>query len=204
MRKPAPAAHPILEVVRERWSPRAFAPRPLDTADLCSLFEAARWAPSSVNEQPWHFIVARRDEPAGFAKLLGCLTASNQRWAGAAGALLLLVARTHFARTGKPNPHALHDAGLALENLLLEATSRGLAVHPMGGFDAAAAREAFEIPAGFDPITAVAVGAPGDPDALPEELAARERAPRHRRALAEFVYEGKWGTAAPWIQEEVV
>ena len=202
MKKPAPAAHPILDVVRERWSPRAFAPRPVPVADLVSLLEAARWAPSSANEQPWHFIVARRDDPQAFAALLACLAPSNQRWAKDAGALLVVAARMHFTRSGKPNAYAFHDAGLALGHLLLEATARGLATHPMAGFEAAALRAAFAIPAGFEPVTAVAVGYPGEPPALPEDLQAREVAPRQRRPLAEFVYEGTWNASPTWAEEE--
>jgi nitroreductase len=107
-----------------------------------------------------------------------------------------------FVRGGKPNAHAWHDAGLALANLLLEATARELATHPMAGFDAAAARTAFGIPAGFDPVVAVAVGPPGSLEALPEDLQAREVAPRQRRPLSEFVFEGTWELAAPWVREE--
>jgi nitroreductase len=202
MKKPAPVAHPVLDVVRDRWSQRAFTARPVAAGVLLSMLEAARWAPSSANEQPWHFLIARRDDPPAFEKLLACLTASNQRWAKDAGALLLIVARMNSVRSGRPNPYALHDAGLALANLLLEATSRGLATHPMAGFDAAMTRTAFSIPSGFDPVTVVAVGDPGESSALPEDLAAREVAPRLRRPLAEFVFEGTWEQPAPWVKEE--
>jgi nitroreductase len=199
MNKPALAAHPILDIVRARWSQRAFDAQPVAAADLLSILEAARWAPSSSNEQPWHFIVARRDDAPRFAALLACLAPSNQRWAKDAGALVLVVTRTQFVRHGKPNAHAWHDAGLALANLLLEATAHGLATHPMAGFDAAAARAAFGIPAGFDPVVTVALGHPGSLEALPEDLQAREVAPRQRRPLSEFVFEGTWGEAAPWV-----
>lgn len=202
MKKPALVAYPILDVLRERWSARAFAPRSVATADLLSLLEAARWAPSGGNEQPWHFIVARRQEPAAFETLLACLVPANQRWAKDAGVLVLIVARMHLARSGKPNAYALHDAGLALANLLLEATARGLATHPMAGFDATAARTAFGIPAGFDPVTAVAVGHPGDPNTLPEDLQTREVAPRQRQPLADLVFATAWGQTAPWIGED--
>lgn len=202
MTKPAPAAHPILDVVRERWSPRAFAPRPVPARDLLSLLEAARWAPSSVNEQPWRFVVARREDATAFAALLACLSASNQRWAKDAGALLVVATRTHFSRNEKPNAYAFHDAGLALGHLLLEATARGLATHPMAGFDAVALRAALDIPAGYEPVTAVAVGFPGDVTVLPEDLQAREAAPRSRQALSEFVYEGTWNQTPAWVEKE--
>ena len=199
MHKPAPAEHPIHELLRERWSPRAFAPRGLDPGTLRSLFEAARWAPSSSNEQPWRFVVAQRDETEGFQRLLACLARSNQRWAAQASVLVLLVARTHFERTGSPNRHAFHDVGLALAHLLLEATSRGLATHPLAGFDVEAARAALAIPADFEPVVVVAVGSPGEVADLPEDLRARETAPRLRRPLAELVHAGAWGLPAPFL-----
>jgi nitroreductase len=199
MKKPAPVTEPILDVLRERWSARAFGTQPVAVADLRAMLEAARWAPSSANEQPWHFIVARREDAPRFAALLACLAPSNQRWAKDAGALLVVVTRTQFVRHGKPNAHAWHDAGLALAHLLLEATARGLATHPMAGFDAAAARTAGAIPAGFDPVTMVAVGHYGPYEALPEDLQTRELAPRQRRPLSEFVFEGTWGAPATWV-----
>ncbi|RMG13055.1 MAG: nitroreductase [Deltaproteobacteria bacterium] len=197
--KPAPAAHPVHDLVRNRWSTVSFSGEPLEAPTLRSLLEAARWAPSSRNEQPWRFVVAPRGDEKAFDTLLACLDEGNRRWAGAAGALLLAVARTTFAQTGAPNPHAWHDVGLAIAQLTLQATALGLSVHPMGGFSAEAARTACGIPDGFEPVTALAVGAPAPPDALPEDLRRRELEPRRRRPQSEFAFGLRWGEA--WAGE---
>ncbi len=111
--------HPVHSLIERRWSPYAFADKPVDPADLHSLLEAARWAPSSFNEQPWRFIVATRDDPEIFQRLLDCLAPANQEWAGKVPVLMLSVAALRFAKNGKPNRHALHDVGLASAMLAL-------------------------------------------------------------------------------------
>ena len=188
---------PVHDLILERRSTLAFSDRALDAEDLRSLLEAARWASSSYNQQPWHFFVASRDEPAEFERLLGCLAPANALWARRAPVLMLSVAKLTFDANGAPNRHALHDTGQAAANLSLQATALGLSVHQMGGFDAARAREEFSIPEGFEPVAALAVGHPGDPEELPEGLKARELAPRTRRELSEFVFAGRWGETAP-------
>ncbi|GIW70753.1 MAG: hypothetical protein KatS3mg102_0295 [Planctomycetota bacterium] len=193
MDKPAPADHPIHELIRRRWSPRAFADRPVAPELLRSLFEAARWAASSYNEQPWRYIVAPREDQQTYGKLLDCLVPGNQRWARHAPVLALSVARLRFTHNDRPNRHAWHDVGAASALLALEATARGLAIHQMAGFEAERARQAFGIPQEFDPVAAIALGYPGDPQALPEDLRERELAPRQRRPLAETVFGGRWG-----------
>lgn len=193
MTKSAQAAYPIHDLLSHRWSPRAFSEEPLSEATLRSLLEAARWAPSCFNAQPWHLFAALRQEPAPFAQLLQCLNEGNRPWAQAAGALVLTVARTHFAHNGKPNAHAWHDVGQATSQLTLQATALGLGVHQMAGFSAEHARAAFGIPEGFEPVAMVAVGHLGDPSSLPEPLSERERAPRQRREQSEFVFAGAWG-----------
>lgn len=203
MDNPAPTNIPIHDLIRRRWSPRAFADRSVATADLVGLLEAARWAPSSGNEQPWRFLIARREETESFARLLACLVPGNQRWAASAPVLMLTATRRAFVRNDKPNRHAMHDAGLALANLLIEATARGLAAHPMAGFDADAARLAFSIPEEFDPVAAVAIGYPGDPERLPDDLRAREIAPRTRRPLAESLFGSTWGEAVTWLEDAI-
>jgi nitroreductase len=165
-----------------------------------SLLEAARWAASSYNEQPWHFIVATKEDPAEFERLLGCLVPGNAQWAKDAPVLMLSVAKLRYDADGTPNRHAFHDVGQATANLVLQATSLGLAAHQMGGLDAARAREEFSIPEGYEPVVAIAVGYPGDPDRLPDGLRARERAPRTRRELAEFVFAGRWGRTSPVVE----
>ncbi len=196
MRKPARADYEIHELIRERWSPRAFSEKPIEERALRSLLEAARWAPSSFNEQPWRFIVARREDEREFARLLSCLSEGNQRWARHAAVLLLSVASTVFARNGKPNRHAFHDVGLAAAHLALQATALGIAVHPMAGFSCERARELYRIPEGFEPVAAIAAGYPGEPADLPDDLRELELRERSRRPQPEFVFHGVWGE--PW------
>ncbi|MCH7544247.1 MAG: nitroreductase family protein, partial [Proteobacteria bacterium] len=167
MQNPAPTDHPVHELIQQRFSPKAFLRRSVDPATLRSLLEAARWAPSSFNEQPWAFIVATSDRPEDFELLLACLAPGNQAWACQAPVLLLSVAKLTFDRNGRPNRHALHDIGLASAQLALEATDHGLAAHFMAGFDAERARQTYDIPAGFEPVAAVAVGYPAKPGARP-------------------------------------
>jgi nitroreductase len=197
--KPAPADHPIHDLLARRWSPRAFAPRSLEPAVLRSLLEAARWAPSSFNEQPWGFVVARKEDATAFARLFGLLVEGNQAWAKDAAALMVSVARATFTLNGKPNRHAFHDVGMASENLALEATARGVAVHFMAGFKVEEARVALGLPAGVDPVAAAALGYPGDAASLPSPLKEREAAPRTRRGLAEFVFQDAYGQVSPLV-----
>lgn len=193
-RKETPAAHELHQLICDRWSPRAFAEAPVEEQTLRSLLEAARWAASSYNEQPWRFIVATRDREEEFEQMLSCLSPANQAWAGRAAVLMLTVTKNTFSHgTGKPNRHALHDVGQAIAQLTLQATASGLVVHQMGGFDGGRARDLYEIPEGYEPVAAVAIGYPGDPETLPEELAERERAPRRRRPQQCFVFQGSWG-----------
>jgi nitroreductase len=183
--------------VRARWSPYAFSRQPIPHEELRSLFEAARWAPSSFNEQPWRYILATRDGPEEFERLLSCLVGANQAWAKAAPALALGVAKLTFARNDKPNKVAHHDLGLAAGNLLMEATARNLLVHQMGGILPERARELYTIPDDAEALTALAIGYLGAPEDLPGDLAERDRAPRTRKPLREFVFGGRWGQASP-------
>ncbi|MGH7236266.1 MAG: nitroreductase family protein, partial [Nitrospiraceae bacterium] len=135
MDKPAQAQYPIHDLLQKRWSPRAFSGRAVEADKLRILFEAARWAPSSFNEQPWSFIVATKDDQANFDRLLRCLLEGNRAWARHAPVLRLSVAKLRFEEDGEPNRHAFHDVGLAVENLVIQATALGLVVHQMAGFD---------------------------------------------------------------------
>jgi len=200
MSQSAETQHPVHELIRERRSPRAFSGRPVEPSKLRGLLEAARWAASSFNQQPWHFIVAAQEHPEEFERLLDCLVPGNAQWARRAPVLMLSVAKLTFDANGKPNRHALHDVGQATANLALQATAVGLAVHQMAGFDAARAREVFAIPEGFEPVAAIAVGYPGDPEELPAALREKERAPRTRRPLGEFVFGGTWGQTSPVVE----
>jgi nitroreductase len=184
MRKPAETDHPVSELVRERWSPRAFADGSVAQEDLDSLLEAARWAPSSRNSQPWRFVVARREDEPAFASILGCLVEWNRGWAEGAAALLVACAEVRDGK-GRHLTHAWYDTGQAVAWLTVEATARGLAVHQMGGFSAEAVRLAFALPEGLEAVTVIAIGYPGDPASLPEEYRAAEREPRSRRPQGE-------------------
>ena len=199
MQKPAPVNFPVHDLIRDRWSPRAFAAKPIEPAILASLFEAARWAPSSSNEQPWAFLVATKDDPENFAKTLGVLVEFNAAWAKEAAALVLAVSSLKFHANGTPNRNAFYDTGAASALLSVEATHRGLAVHQMAGFDPAKAKQVFGIPEDWEPIAAVAIGYPGDPGALSEKLRDREVAPRTRKPLSEFVMSGRWGHTSPIV-----
>jgi len=192
MEKPAETAHPIEELLRRRWSPRAFAERLVEPEKLASIFEAARWSASCFNEQPWNFIVATRDDPAEFARLLSCLVDGNQAWAARAPVLMVSVARLNFAQNDKPNRTAIHDVGLATAHLILQAMALGLFVHPMAGFYPDKVRELYGVPDGYEPVVAIAIGYPGDPATLSESLSQRELAPRTRKAQEEFTFRGRF------------
>jgi nitroreductase len=200
MQKPAPSEFPIHHLIRERWSPRAFADKPIPHEVLQSLFEAARWAPSSFNEQPWAYLVATKDDKTNFDKILGTLVEFNAAWAKNAAALAIAVAELAFAKSQAPNRNALYDTGAATALLCIEATARGLAVHQMAGFDPEKARTAFGIPAGWDAIAAIAIGYPGDAKSLPQPLKERELGPRTRKRIREFVITGSWGHTAPFVK----
>jgi nitroreductase len=191
--------HPVQDLITRRWSPYAFADRPVSRDDLLSLFEAARWAPSSYNEQPWSYIVATWEDPAEFARLLSCLVEGNQAWAKAAPVLALGCTSLNFTRNGQPNAACQHDLGLASGNLVLEATARGLVVHQMIGIVPERARELYQIPPEVRPLTGLAIGYAGDPAALPENLRQRDAARRPRKPLTAFVFGGRWGAVAPLV-----
>jgi nitroreductase len=197
--KQASADYPIQELLAKRWSPYAFQDRPVPEDDLRSLFEAARWAASSFNEQPWTYIVATKEDPEQFQQVLSCLIEFNQVWAKAAPVLALGIASLTSARNGQVNRAAVHDLGLAAGNLLVEATARGLFVHQMLGIFPDKARQVFDIPEGFEAWTAIAIGYRGDPTSLPDALRERERLPRQRKPLSQFVFSGKWGSPSPLV-----
>jgi nitroreductase len=188
-----PSDVPLHDLLARRWSPRAFSEKPLDKAALERMLEAARWSPSSYNEQPWAFFVATKDQPAAYAKLLGCLIEFNQGWAKTAPLLVITAAHTVFERNGKPNLHAYHDVGLAVANLTVQATAEGVLLHQMAGINIEHARKVLELPAGWDPVTAVAVGYQGDPNSLPPDLAKREFGERTRKPQSSFIFTSKWG-----------
>jgi nitroreductase len=186
MEKPAPTDKPIHDLIRRRWSPRAFSDRPVPREILATVFEAGRWAPSCYNEQPWRYLVATSDDAAGHARAKGVLSAGNA-WAHAAPVLVLSLAKMSFKHNGAPNPHAWHDVGAASAYIFLQATSMGLYMHEMAGFDRERAREAYAIPAGWEPVAMIAIGYEGSAESLTEKQRAAEKSERRRNPLAEMV-----------------
>jgi nitroreductase len=202
MQNPAPTAVPLHDLVKHRWSPRAFGDKNVAPDVLRSVFEAARWAPSSSNMQPWAYIVATRDQEDDYAKILSTLVEFNQGWAKNAPVLVLSVAQIKTPKDGSSNRWAFHDVGSASAQLTFEANSHGLLVHQMAGLDPNKAREVFAIPQDWDAVAALAIGYPGDPQSLPEQLRQRELAPRSRKPLSEFVMTGRWGHTAPFASSK--
>jgi nitroreductase len=200
MDKSANTQFPILDALAERWSPRSFADRPVEPEQIGALFEAARWAASSYNEQPWRFILASKDDPPGYDKLLGCLVEANQQWARTAPLIGLTVAQQAFSKNDKPNRCCEHDIGLAMGNLSIQATALGLCVHQMAGIDQDQARAVYDIPDGYHAFSGFAVGYEGEPDALPEDwMRQAETAPRDRKPFDEFVFGDTFGTPSGLI-----
>lgn len=178
---------PVADLIRQRKSVRAFSNTPIEPSKINSLFEATRWAPSSTNEQPWRYIYATPEQPELWNALFECLNEGNKVWARNAQLLIASMARKNFTRFQGPNHHAMYDLGGANAMLSLQAVELGLQVRQMGGFNAQRAVEALRIPADYEPGVFMAVGYPGDPEVLPENLRQRELAPRERYLQHEFV-----------------
>ncbi|MBL7952441.1 MAG: nitroreductase family protein [Flavobacteriales bacterium] len=189
--RPRRSELPLHPVLNARYSPRAFSERDVTDAELNLVLEAARWAPSSMNEQPWRFLVTRRGS-TGHAELLASLNPSNRIWADKAPVLILNLAKRTLSRNGMENFHARHDLGLATAQLTAQATALGMGLHILGGFQADAAREAFNIPVDFDLVSVIVLGFPGDAQQLPENLIQRELQQSPRRPLNELVFFGEF------------
>jgi len=164
---------------------------------LRALFEAARWASSSYNAQPWSFIVATKDDPENYKRVLDTFIEINQGWAKNAPVVALSVAAHKFPHNGEANRHAFHDVGQAAANLALEASSLGLQVHQMAGILPDKARQIFGIPEGYEAVAGIAIGYPGDAALLPDPLRERELAARERKPVSSFVFTGSWGKPSP-------
>ena len=199
MEKSADIQFHVHELLSRRWSPRAFADQPVEREKIQSLLEAARWASSSFNEQPWVFIMATIDHPAEHQKLLSCLKEGNQIWAHKAPLLMLTIAKMHFDHNGQANRHAYHDVGLAVGNLVVQATAMDLVIHQMAGILPDKIREYYSLPAGYEAVTGIAIGYQGDFENLPDPLRKKELAPRSRKSLREFVYSGSWGHSPDFL-----
>jgi nitroreductase len=185
--KHAPEVHGVDDLIRRRWSPRTYADKDIPAAELKKLFEAARWAASSSNEQPWRFLVGRRGDET-YQKIFDALVEFNQSWAKSAPVLVLSVAKMVFTSNGKPNAYGMHDTGAASATLALQATAIGLHTHSMAGFDREQARASFAIPSDYEIGAVTAIGYFGDPASLPEHLQKMEVSPRQRKPLEEFVF----------------
>ena len=194
MQKPAITQVPIADLIAERWSPRAFdASKPVSNEQIIVLLEAARWAPSSYNDQPWRFVVCdKTSNPKAWQAAFDCLAPSNQTWVKDAPLLLLGCANTILDVNQQANRFAQYDTGAAAENLCLQASSMGLSAHQMGGFNSDLARDKFAIPAQYTPMSMLALGYAGDPNQLPDDLKARELAERKRKPLGELFFAGAW------------
>ncbi len=183
---------PLHPLINERYSPRAFTDRELDEQEVALLFEAARLAPSSVNEQPWRFILAHRGGP-GHAMMLEAMDEGNRIWAGRAALVVLNLVHRSLERYGVPNPHAWHDLGLALGQLNIQAQAMGLGVRHLAGIDPEKARFSFAVPEEYDVVSMMVIGEPGDPGVLPEHLQEREMRRSPRRPLDQFIFYARFG-----------
>ncbi len=196
--KPAQTSQPLHSLIQNRWSPRAFDPdQPVSEPALIAVLEAARWAPSCMNEQPWRFVACDRQRQAeAWSELLACLAEKNREWAQHAPVLILAAAQEHFAQNGKPNRWAAYDLGAASMSIVLQAAAEGLVAHQMGGFDPERAKQKFGLPEGFAPYAVIVIGFQADPETLSEEFKQRELAERSRADLVERVGFGAWGAGA--------
>ena len=179
---------PLNSLLAQRFSCKAFDPQLIPAEDFKSLFEAARWAPSSFNEQPWHFIVAKREDTVEFEKMLHCLIEGNQVWAKNAGALVVCGVAQHLKRMNAPNRQAGHDLGLAVMSMEVQGVSLGLQMREMGGIERDKVRQLYGLPEGYECVSGLAIGKPADPE---DYLSKRSRKP-----LEDFVFHGTWGKAA--------
>lgn len=184
----------INPVIVSRWSPRSFVPSEITDKELFSLFESARWAPSSSNSQPWRFIYAKRDSE-NWNDFFNLLIDFNKQWCADASALVVIVSRKNFESNGQPSTTHQFDTGAAWENLAIQAVSQGLVTHAMAGFDYAKAKSTLEVPDDFEVLAMIAIGKRGPKDKLSPELQARET-PNTRKPLSEIVMDGKFGVRA--------
>jgi nitroreductase len=186
--KPLPKVdHPLHTLILNRWSPRSFADKPLTEENVLTLFEAARYAASMNNFQPWRFIYATKEQTGRYKKLFECLKEGNRKWAVTAPLLVLTLINVNMPNTDKPNLWAKHDLGLAIGNLTAQASSMNLYVHNMAGFEKETAAKLFNLPPDFEPVTMIAIGYLGDPEALPEPFRGRELLAQERKPLAEII-----------------
>ena len=191
MQKPAANDFPILDQLRSRWSPRAFSSRPVPPESLRSLMEAARWAPSCFNAQPWRFILATQKQKEDFTAALSCLNGWNRGWAATAPLLLIAVARLNFD-DGSANRHALYDTGQAMAQLIVQASALGLFAHQMAGILTERIKQTYRLPEDYEAVCLAAIGYYGDTDSLENSVRKKELERRERKPLSEIVFAGEW------------
>ena len=199
MNKTPDTQYPIHALLQKRWSPRAFSGKTVSTEALGSLFEAARWAASCYNEQPWRYIVARKEDTEEYDRLMSCLVEGNQAWAMQAPVLMLAVTKKTFTFNDKPNAHARHDLGLATAGMMLQAAALDLYMHAMGGILPERAAELYRVPDDFQVATGIALGYLGDPDSLAEPMKTTELEARVRKPLEEIVFASSWEKPAGFL-----
>lgn len=178
------------KAIKNRWSPRSFSNKGVTKEMIDLLFEAARWAPSSMNEQPWKYFFVHRDNQKTFNEVVEILSGINPVWAKHAQVLIISVVKKNYDYQNRPNKSALHDLGAANVSIAIQAAEMGMQVHQMGGFDKTKAAEYLQLDIeNFEPVTVIAVGFPGDPEQLPEDLKLRELQSRKRKPISEFITE---------------
>lgn len=192
----APVEHAIHDLLRARWSPRSFARRPIAPTTLQRVFEAARWAPSSANEQPWRFVLVPREPRDAWERAVACLKPGNRSWAANAPLLVFTFAKTTYTKSGGHNRHAWHDVGGAVAHLTFQALVEGLYLHQMGGFLPDEVRATYRVPDDYQPVTVLALGYLGDGADLSDDLVAKEHRPRTRKPLADLLFAGAFGEPA--------
>lgn len=202
-RKTATPDHDIHALFAKRWSPRAFADRPVEPEKIRRMLEAARWTMSSYNEQPWRYVVAsRHEDPEAYETLLRCLNEGNQAWAQNAPVLMMSLYKTEFSHNEQPNRCAPHDLGAASAALTFQATAMDLYVHQMAGINKEAVREAYDLPDDVEPMAGIAVGYLGDPEMLSENRRQSENAPRSRVSIESFAFGDDWGVPSDIVFSE--
>lgn len=199
MEKITPTQHEVLDIIKKRWSPVIYSDKPVERNKLLSMLEAARWAPSSYNEQPWSFLVALKEDQEEYKKMLDCLVPGNLEWAQMCPVLMITVAKRQFDANQKDNRHWFHDVGMATQNLMLQAASLGLYAHGMAGFDVEKTRQAYGIPDTHEPVAALGIGYPGEHEGKHEKLVSRDKEPRERDPLKNFVFQKKWNNPADFL-----
>jgi nitroreductase len=178
----------VTDLIKKRWSPLSFSPKPVEEFKLKAILEAARYAPSSNNEQPWMFIISTRETPGKFNDFIGFLEESNQVWAKNAYALIISLARMKYVYKDRPNRYAFHDTGMAVSNMLLQATSMDIYVHQMGGYSSERVRQYFNLDEGVEPVAIMALGYLGDGKELTGELLIRHNNRKSRKEISEYAF----------------